>query len=258
MANITESEQWDDGVYQLETTDPVQGGADGVDNLPHKALANRTTWLKAAIEAVQNTISNLGTSFAALGGTATQRFKVANAVNDDEAVSFTQLKTLAGAKILGEVTNNSYRTIKKGSESLDLEISLGIPNSMDKKYLVEAFSRYSVSSSASDFNPTRLGLAIEMDSGNGWEVIYSQGEEAIEAGTLVMWGVNDIDGNELEMRGDLHIKDIIRLDEIIVPKNITNEHKIRIIGNTPDRIGFNSSAYKSTNDNAARLRVWEV
>ena len=73
-----------------------------------------------------------------------------------------------------------------------------------------------------------------------------------------MWGVNDIDDNELEMRGDLHIKDIIRLDEIIVPKNITNEHKIRIIGNTPDRIGFNSSAYKSTNDNAARLRVWEV
>jgi hypothetical protein len=87
MANITESEQWDDGVYQLETTDPVQGGADGVDNLPHKALANRTTWLKAAIETVQNTISNLGSNFAALGGSATQRFKVANAVNDDEAVN---------------------------------------------------------------------------------------------------------------------------------------------------------------------------
>ena len=65
-----------------------------------------------------------------------------------------QLKTLAGAKILGEVTNNSYRTIKKGSESLDLEISLGIPNSMDKKYLVEAFSRFSVSSSAYDISPT--------------------------------------------------------------------------------------------------------
>ncbi len=80
MADITEAEQWDTGVYQLETTDPVQGGADGVDNLPHKALANRTLWLKAQVALK-----------ALLGGSPTQTFKVADAVNDDEALSKGQL-----------------------------------------------------------------------------------------------------------------------------------------------------------------------
>jgi len=91
MADITEVEQWDDGVYQLETTDPVQGGVDGIDNLPHKHLANRTKWLKSGLEALQNTVSNLGNTFALLGGSASQRFKVADAVSDDEAVSLLQL-----------------------------------------------------------------------------------------------------------------------------------------------------------------------
>jgi len=52
MANIEELENWDDGVYQLETVDPVVGGADGVDNLPHKALANRTLWLKSLLDKI--------------------------------------------------------------------------------------------------------------------------------------------------------------------------------------------------------------
>ena len=46
MANVTETAQWDAGVYQLETTDLVQGGAAGVSNNQAKNLANRTVWLK--------------------------------------------------------------------------------------------------------------------------------------------------------------------------------------------------------------------
>lgn len=83
MADITEAEQWDTGVYQLETTDPVQGGDDGVDNLPHKALANRTLWLKAQVALK-----------ALLSGSATQRFKVAAAVADDEATNKAQVNDL--------------------------------------------------------------------------------------------------------------------------------------------------------------------
>lgn len=89
MAHINEEATWDDGVYQLETTDPVQGGADGVDNLPHKTLANRTLWLKEKFE-------NIGTLFAAIGGSASKRFKVANAVEDNEAVSKGQMNTSLG------------------------------------------------------------------------------------------------------------------------------------------------------------------
>lgn len=46
MSNVTESAAWSAGIYQLETTDPITGGPDGIDNVPHKNLANRTLYLK--------------------------------------------------------------------------------------------------------------------------------------------------------------------------------------------------------------------
>lgn len=41
--------KWEDNIYQFETTDVVLGGADGVDNMPLKQLADRTTWLKGQV-----------------------------------------------------------------------------------------------------------------------------------------------------------------------------------------------------------------
>lgn len=49
MANLIELEQWEEGIYQLETDDPVLGGEDGIDNLQAKQLSNRTRWLKAQL-----------------------------------------------------------------------------------------------------------------------------------------------------------------------------------------------------------------
>ncbi|TKC83831.1 hypothetical protein FAZ69_22625 [Trinickia terrae] len=54
MTNLIEAERWEDGVYQLETSDPVVGGPDGIDNLQAKQLANRTRYLKRAIETGQS------------------------------------------------------------------------------------------------------------------------------------------------------------------------------------------------------------
>lgn len=45
MANVTETSNFDAGIYQLETTDPLEGGALGVLNYAIKGLANRTRWL---------------------------------------------------------------------------------------------------------------------------------------------------------------------------------------------------------------------
>lgn len=52
MANLTEFATWEDEIYQIEPDDPVQGGVDGVDNLPHKQLANRTTHNKQNIDKI--------------------------------------------------------------------------------------------------------------------------------------------------------------------------------------------------------------
>ena len=53
MANLNETAQWETGMYQLETSDPVMGGPDGIDNRQAKQLANRTLWLKNQTEALQ-------------------------------------------------------------------------------------------------------------------------------------------------------------------------------------------------------------
>lgn len=45
MANLTEQSLFEAGIYQLETTDPVIGGANGISNRQAQELANRTRWI---------------------------------------------------------------------------------------------------------------------------------------------------------------------------------------------------------------------
>ncbi|WP_169779344.1 phage tail protein [Campylobacter curvus] len=51
MANLKEENKWEEGIYQLEVTDPVVGGIDGISNKQAKQLANRTKFLKEQVEA---------------------------------------------------------------------------------------------------------------------------------------------------------------------------------------------------------------
>lgn len=52
MANLPETPTYDSGIYQLEVTDPVAGGPSGIANAQAKALANRTAYLKAQVDAL--------------------------------------------------------------------------------------------------------------------------------------------------------------------------------------------------------------
>ncbi|MDE1531699.1 hypothetical protein PVE90_18485 [Pseudomonas carnis] len=60
MADLPESNEWAQGVYQLETSDPVLGGPEGIDNLQAKQLANRTKWLKDQVEKIINGAITIG------------------------------------------------------------------------------------------------------------------------------------------------------------------------------------------------------
>jgi microcystin-dependent protein len=53
MANLTEVSSYDAGVYQIETTDPVSGGPNGIANMPTRNLANRTNFLKLMVDAIE-------------------------------------------------------------------------------------------------------------------------------------------------------------------------------------------------------------
>lgn len=59
MANLQETDVWVDGIYQLETTDPVMGGPDGIDNVQAKQLGSRTKYLKKGQDALKERVDGL-------------------------------------------------------------------------------------------------------------------------------------------------------------------------------------------------------
>lgn len=59
MANLPESSSWDAGVYQIETTDAVVGGVNGISNAQAKSLANRTKWLRDWLESSGNFLARI-------------------------------------------------------------------------------------------------------------------------------------------------------------------------------------------------------
>lgn len=53
MTGLVETPVWEPEIYQWETDDPVEGGPDGIDNVPTRQLANRSQYLKQEVESAQ-------------------------------------------------------------------------------------------------------------------------------------------------------------------------------------------------------------
>ena len=62
MANLEEQNNFDEGIYQIETDDVVIGGPEGVANKSAKNLANRTAWLKAQLALLNSALDSLSIS----------------------------------------------------------------------------------------------------------------------------------------------------------------------------------------------------
>lgn len=58
MANLKEQSVWEEGIYQIETSDPVMGGEHGIDNKAPRQLANRTKWLRDQLTTQQTALSS--------------------------------------------------------------------------------------------------------------------------------------------------------------------------------------------------------
>ncbi|MGC3025788.1 hypothetical protein ACPUER_11645 [Burkholderia sp. DN3021] len=100
MANLKEESKWEDGVYQFETSDPVQGGPDGVDNVPSKQLANRTRHLKDRADANDKRVDAIGKQVDLLG---TDKLPIAGGVAMKGV-----LKAKAGAITPNNANNAGY------------------------------------------------------------------------------------------------------------------------------------------------------
>jgi len=83
MANLPETEEWVAGIYQLETTDPVMGGADGIDNQQAKQLLARLNWLRALVESMDGGAQPLDATLTALAGLAIAADKLIYATGED-------------------------------------------------------------------------------------------------------------------------------------------------------------------------------
>ena len=122
MANLQETAQWETGIYQLETSDPVMGGADGIDNRQAKQLGNRTLWLKNEILAISRTIPAAVTKSDAVNSNSSADVATSKAVKTayDKAVAAESaasdaVKTSGSQNVDGEKTFTDTAFFKAGA-----------------------------------------------------------------------------------------------------------------------------------------------
>jgi hypothetical protein len=64
MGQIAEVVQYDENIYEIETTDAVIGGSGGIANQQAQGLANRTAWLNSQLSAEETARANGDTAEA--------------------------------------------------------------------------------------------------------------------------------------------------------------------------------------------------
>lgn len=100
MANLTLSRQWVENIYQLETSDPVMGGPDGVDNRQAKELGARTNYLKDQVDIInQDRTGYAPKASPALTGVPTA--PTANPNTNNTQIATTEFVKTAVANLVG-------------------------------------------------------------------------------------------------------------------------------------------------------------
>ena len=110
MAYLPEDPSWDAGIYQIETTDPVLGGPNGVSNKPLKNLANRTLHLKGRVETLETSKAPL----ASPGLTGTPTAPTAAAGDSTNKLATTAFVQAAASTKLNIADIGNYAPTKAG------------------------------------------------------------------------------------------------------------------------------------------------
>jgi len=156
MANLIESQTWENGVYQLETTDPILGGPNGIANAQAKQLANRTAYLKqradqvdaakagypsldARLDEMDLQAQALGIDMQDMSG-ATLKFAIDMAELANTSVA-RNLDITTGSAFVGGQT---YRVFAK-SGAASVPINESSASATVKAYLVPSSDNYSLS-----------------------------------------------------------------------------------------------------------------
>lgn len=175
MANLTETNRWEAGIYQLETSDPVMGGPNGIDNRAPRELANRTLWLK----------TELAKAVAQIGA------------NKTEAAQAYALKTgqiTAGAGLTGGGTLAANRTISLGqpADLTETSESVAVSNTHSHKLPRASSTARGIVRVANTLTGTATDDALSAAMGKKLadEKLGNSGDQTITDGTLTIGRAN--------------------------------------------------------------------
>ena len=175
MANLTETNRWEAGIYQLETSDPVMGGPNGIDNRAPRELANRTLWLK----------TELAKAVAQIGA------------NQTEAAQAYALKTgqiTAGAGLTGGGTLAANRTISLGqpADLTETSESVAVSNTHSHKLPRASSTARGIVRVANTLTGTATDDALSAAMGKKLadEKLGNSGDQTITDGTLTVGRAN--------------------------------------------------------------------
>lgn len=106
MANLRETSTWEAGIYQLETSDPVMGGENGIDNRAPRQLANRTLWLKNELTKQIGLVNQANTNLGNQKADKTTQFTAGNGLTGGGDLSASRTLALGTpSKITATTTN---------------------------------------------------------------------------------------------------------------------------------------------------------
>lgn len=107
MANLPTTPTWSPDVTQIETTDKVLGGPDGVINVQARQLADRTAYLKQEVEAV--------------GATATD----ADGKADSALAQIAAVERAAGSAVGAAAEALAHKNAAQAAQALAVQASQG-------------------------------------------------------------------------------------------------------------------------------------
>lgn len=205
MTFLTETPTWEGGIYQLETTDPVQGGAAGVSNSQAKALANRTNYLKQAVDALSGVVTGVAPLDSPLF-TGDPRGPTAVASDDDTSLATTAFVQRAVRGVTTIASNGGATNLSLAQAALPAIVITGALTSNANITVPAAASRlWRVT------NATTGNFSLTFRTATGVGIVVPQGTSVLAFGD----GTNVVDGltaiNAIVANGALSINDSIVL-----------------------------------------------
>lgn len=247
MANLPESSTYEAGIYQLETTDPVQGGVSGISNQQGKQLANRTRWLKDRSDVQAGQITDLQGRGLIVGGavylsanttlTSTAWGKFHNVITGVTPKTIT-LPTIAG----GTVDVGKTVTIKHDNDGGNTS-TLTVVTQGSQNISFESFLSGSMSLQPGDV--VILMASRDASLVNRWEVIsLFRNAEKVPTGSIQAMATSTVPLGYLKANGS-------------VVSRTTFARLFAVIGTTFNTGGESSSDFRLPDLRGEFIRGWD-